>query len=795
MLQNVCAPTMGGGEYTSNKFAEFCHSVDVKREFTVPETPEQNGVAERYFRTSIEMARCLLLDSHLPSSFWVRAVDTAVYIRNRCPSRANTDSKSPFEVFYGKLPKIDSMRVFGCAAYPLNRTWDKGSKLDSKAHKTKFVGYDCRSPSYLVYNLTSGQIEKVRNVRFNECDFSFEKENCQSLDYELANFHEEDAIPDVEPVLEKDNCEIPVDVNDNQEIGEAPAVDAPEDPVVAVAGRPRRNVGAPQRYDDFIMYNPDIDHIEALSVVDDDNPVSYEQVLNSDVSREWQQAMQDEYDALVDNETWNLVPAPSGRRVVGGKWVYKVKRGSQGEIDKYKARYVAQGFSQVPGLEYKETYAPTARPETIRTVFALTAQHDCILEQMDVKSAYLHSKVDEEIYLQQPRGFEKVADDGRKLVCKLQKSIYGLKQAAYNWNQSINAFLVGEGFNRSKSDSCLYVRRNDEDFEYIVIWVDDIIICGSNRQRVDSVKGKFCSAFKMEDKGSLKWFLGMAVVQSPGEVSINQSQYITSLLNRFGMSECKGVHSPGVEKEPLTKSQCPEEGSQESIDMKKCDYRGLIGALLYLAVYTRPDVSYSVGVLSQFLDNPGSAHWIAAKRVLRYLKCTIDCNLTYRQDSAGVILVGASDADWAGNIDDRKSMSGYVFKIQKNGGAISWRSQKQAAVALSSTEAEYVALAVASQEAVFLRQLLEELGFQQTSPTFIGEDNQSCISITNRTDHKRTKHVDIKFHFLRDFVAKKIISIGYIPSEHMVADVLTKHLGRPKTDTFRNELLGPQCNR
>lgn len=409
---------------------------------------------------------------------------------------------------------------------------------------------------------------------------------------------------------------------------------------------------------------------------------------------------------------------------------------------------------------------------------------------MDVKSAYLHSKVDEEIYLQQPRGFEQVGAKDTKLVCKLRKSIYGLKQAAYNWNQSINSFLVNEGFERSKCDSCLYFRRNGDQFEFIVIWVDDIIICGSSLERVNSVKSKFCVAFKMEDKGELKWFLGMEVSQSPGKVCVNQSQYITSLLDRFGMSDCKGVFSPGVEKDPLTKSQCPEVGSEECIEMRKYDYRGVVGALLYLAVYTRPDISYSVGVLSQFLDNPGMTHWIAAKRVLRYLKSTINCALTYCHDKTGIILSGASDADWAGNLDDRKSMSGYVFKVQGGSGAISWRSQKQPTVALSSTEAEYVALAIASQEAIFLRQLLGELGFEQSLPTFIGEDNQSCISITNRTDHKRTKHVDIKYCFLRDFVAKKFISVNYIPSEQMVADVLTKHLGRPKTDTFRKELLG-----
>ena len=303
------------------------------------------------------------------------------------------------------------------------------------------------------------------------------------------------------------------------------------------------------------------------------------------------------------------------------------------------------------------------------------------------------------------------------------------------------------------------------------------------------LRQKFSSNFKMEDKGSLQWFLGMEITRQPGVVSINQSQYITNLLDRFGMSECKGVFSPGVEKEPLSKTQCPEVGTEECSKMKGFDYRGLIGGLLYLSVYTRPDISFSVGTLSQFLENPGMCHWIAAKRVLRYLKSTRECALTYRHDTAGVTLIGASDADWSGNVDDRKSMSGYAFRIQKNGGVISWRSQKQPTVALSSTESEYVALAFAGQEVLFLRTLLSELGFVQEVTT-VYEDNQPCISMTKRSDHKRTKHVDIKHHFLRDLVAKKVISVEYMPTEHMVADVLTKHLGRPKTQLFRNELLG-----
>jgi hypothetical protein len=324
-----------------------------------------------------------------------------------------------------------------------------------------------------------------------------------------------------------------------------------------------------------------------------------------------------------------------------------------------------------------------------------------------------------------------------------------------------------------------------------VIWVDDIIISGNSRSRVDDIKKEFCRSFKMEDKGELRRFLGMEIKRQNGVLEVNQAQYTRNLLSKFGMSDCKAVFSPGVEKEVLTKVHCPGVGSAEKAKMQDFDYHGLIGGLVYLSVYTRPDISFSVGVLSQFLENPGLEHWVAAKRVFRYLKGSMECGLTYRRNDRGVVLSGASDADWSGNLDDRRSTSGYCFHIGTTTAAISWRSLKQPVVALSSTEAEYVALAVAAQEAVFLRSLLGELGFQQNEPTEVSEDNQSCISLAkNPGNHKRTKHIDVKYHFLRDLVANRVIRLEYVPSEAMVADLLTKHLGRPKTELFRRQLLG-----
>lgn len=831
-----------GGEYTGAKFEQFCKDRGVHREYTVPETPEQNGVAERYFRTSVEMARCLLLESKLPTTFWVRAMDTAVYTRNRCVSKALDSDHTPYDLFHSEKGKVDQMRVFGCNCYVHKRKWQASSKFDSKAYKAKFVGYDCRSVAYLVYNYRTGKIDKVRNVRFNEDDMSFEEAGSMGSD---EDFWEESRletvsrtivipkketaverpfVEQVETVVEQVEdraegevevqalAEVSVEVEDDEEV----YVEDEEEVYVDVrteedneeevnqaegrggtqqvhpTGRPRRDVRPPQWTSDYVMYTEAADDVEANSAtVVDDSPQSFELAVSSPEKADWQGAMKAEMKALKENQTWELVPRPKARNVVGGKWVYKVKRNADGTIDKFKARYVAKGYSQVAGLDYKETYAPTARPETIRLIFALTAQLDCVLEQMDVKSAYLHSAIDEEVFLEQPKGFEQVGVGGTKLVCRLKKSIYGLKQAGHNWNKNLNSWLDRQGFIRSQSDRCLYYRRDGKDFEYVVIWVDDIVICGSSKSRVVDLKKAFSQGFKMEDKGELHWFLGMEITREKDVVEVRQTQYVKNLLAKYEMTECRAVATPGVEKESLSKESCPVDGSEEQVKMKKVDYRGVVGGLLYLAVYTRPDIAFAVGALSQFLSNPGWEHWVAAKRVLRYLKGTEDVGLTYRKDKCGVVLAGASDADWAGNVDGRRSTSGYSFRIQKSSAAISWRSTKQPVVALSSTEAEYISMSVAAQEAVFLRALLNELGYTQRQPTIMQQDNQGAICLSkNPGNHKRTKHIDIRHHYIRDLFEDGTIQPQYISTEFMEADILTKNLGRLKVERFRDYILG-----
>ncbi|CAB4033849.1 Hypothetical predicted protein [Paramuricea clavata] len=414
--------------------------------------------------------------------------------------------------------------------------------------------------------------------------------------------------------------------------------------------------------------------------------------------------MQAEYESLMDNKinTWTLVDEPEDQQVLPGKWVYKVKYGANGQVDTLKARYVAKGYAQIEDLDFFDTYAPTCKPETFRILLATAARKDLYLGQMDVKSAYLHSKIEEEIYLEQPEGFVKKASSGQKLVCKLNKSIYGLKQAAKNWYEALTSLLLKKGFKRSCNDYCLFVRKEENGtFSYSSGWSSDIVVAGATEEAINEIKSMLNENFKMDDRGDLNWFLGMQILLSHDKITVDQTKYIETVLQEFNMSDCKAVATPGEVNLKLVKSN---EG-KKLVDPKL--YRSLVGSLLFIGKQTRPDILNIVNQLSRFLDKPDESHWKAAKRVLRYLKGTTDLRLTFLKNSSCDI-VGDSDADWSGDLNDRKSTTGYYFKFEGNGGAISWDVKKQATVALSTAEAEYQAMAAAAQEAIYLRALLKE---------------------------------------------------------------------------------------
>ena len=392
---------------------------------------------------------------------------------------------------------------------------------------------------------------------------------------------------------------------------------------------------------------------------------------------------------------------------------------------------------------------------------------------MDVTTAFLNGTLDEDVYMEQPEGFIMNPD----LVCKLKRSLYGLKQSPRCWNVVLDEHLKNIGFAQHKEDPCLYTATGGETV-IVAVYVDDILIATETKNKMNHVKEMIAQRFNVRDLGQLKSFLGVQVKQDNDGIWIGQPGYATKVIEKFGMLQCKPVATPVDTSQKLKKG----DGGDATVDQTL--YQSAVGSLLYLSGWTRPDIAFAVRNVAKFTENPTMQHWIAVKRILRYIKGTLDYGIQYRKGNEQ--LLGYSDASWANDLDDRKSVSGYIFML--SGGPISWRSKKQTTVALSTAEAEYVALAAAAQEAVWLRSVMKGLN-KEIPPTVIHEDNQSAIAIAkNPQFHSRTKHVDIKYHFVRELVEDGIIQLSYCESGNMMADILTKGLAAPQHNKLRTGL-------
>jgi hypothetical protein len=485
--------------------------------------------------------------------------------------------------------------------------------------------------------------------------------------------------------------------------------------------------------------------------------------------------MTEEYQSIIKNDVWEIVPRPKSKDVVSSKWLFKIKHVVDGSIEKYKARFVARGLSQKEGIDYEETFATVARYTLIRTIIALVAKMKWKLHQMDVKTTFLNGVIEEEVYIEQPQGFE--VEDRKSHVCRLKKSLYGLKQAPRAWYGRIDSFLMSLGFTKSKEDSNLYFKIMDNEPVILLLYVDDLFLTGEEKLIVEC-KQRLATEFEMKDLGLMHYFLGLEVWQSPERIFLNQGKYTVEILKRFDMLECKSMNTPMEAKLKLL-----VDTSSDFIDATL--YRQIIGSLMYLT-NTRPDICFAVNTLSQFLVEPRRVHLVAAKHVMRYLKGTMDYGLSYDGDH-DFTLIGYTDADWAGSVADRKSTFGCCFSL--GSAMISWQSRKQSSISLSTVEAEYIAACSASCEAIWIRKLLTGLFDLEMRATAILCDNQSCIKMTeNPVFHDRSKHIEIHYHFIRDMVQRGALKLQYISTDEQVADVMTKPLSRVKFEHFRDKL-------
>ncbi|MCP4339239.1 MAG: hypothetical protein GY799_10210, partial [Desulfobulbaceae bacterium] len=461
------------------------------------------------------------------------------------------------------------------------------------------------------------------------------------------------------------------------------------------------------------------------------------------------------------------------------RWVFRAKHDEDGKVERYKARFVAKGCSQKYGVDYTETFAPVVRFESVRALLSVGVQLGMKFHQMDVETAFLNGHLDEDIYMKQPEGFEEKGKEN--YVCHLKQSLYGLKQSPRMWNEVLDKQLVTMNFVKSEADSCIYSAVIEGEFILVAVFVDDIILGCRDEGILKKVKQQFSERFAVKDMGRLHYFLGIRIQQMENRsIWIGQDKYAENKLREFGFSDTKMSSTP---MEVNTKIYIGNENSK-IFDQQK--YQSAIGSLLYLASATRPDLAFAVSKLAQFNSSPTTDHWGMIRKVFSYLRKTKNLGLLYSPSSPHN-LIGYSDSDFAGDVNDRRSTSGFVFI--RSGAAVSWRSRKQQVVTLSTAEAEYVALSSAVQEVVWLREILGSINQPQKSPTVIMEDNKAAIKIaTNPVFHGRTKHIETKYHFTRDQLANGSISIQYCPTKEMLADALTKPLPKYQFEFIQKKL-------
>ncbi|KAK1642790.1 hypothetical protein QYE76_060595 [Lolium multiflorum] len=492
----------------------------------------------------------------------------------------------------------------------------------------------------------------------------------------------------------------------------------------------------------------------------------------------WKSAMDIEYSALLKNGTWQLVPSRPGVNVIDSKWVFKIKKNSDGSIERYKARLVAKGFRQRYGLDYEDTFSPVVKPTTIRLLLSIAVSRGWYLQQLDIQNAFLNGVLEEEVFMRQPPGFEDPTCPSH--LCHLRKAIYGLKQAPRAWHARLSSVLGSLGFRASTADTSLFILTRSNLTMFLLVYVDDIIIVSSSTAATARLIHEMRAEFAVKDLGSLHFFLGIEVHHQRTGLVLSQKKYAMDLLQRANMLKCTPATTPMTAIDKLSL----HEGTLLSAD-DATHYRSIVGGLQYLTL-TRPDISFAVNKVCQFLHAPRDPHWTAVKRILRFVKFTICHGLTLSR-TPDTLLSAFSDADWAGDTDDRRSTGGYA--IFYGGNLIAWNARKQATVSRSSTESEYKAVANATAEVIWVQSLLKELGISQRRIPILWCDNIGATYLSsNPVFHARTKHIEVDFHFVRERVAKKQLQIKFISSKDQVADIFTKPLPLPAFEACRRNL-------
>lgn len=769
-LNIKCLRTDNGREYLSNEFSNYLKKAGIIHQTSNSYTPQQNGMAERMNRTLMERARCMLINSNLQKQYWAEAVATAAYITNRCPTRALSYA-TPEEIWSGKKPDLRHLKVFGCEAM-VKIPKEKLQKLDAKASKMTFIGYCDTTKGYRLIDQKSKKIVLSRDVVFMENSIN---RNYAAVPLTSTDLNDTDSdVQCTSPISEgqdssKNNTQLDTTaISDDSFYSDEDSLYIPEKKIDSV--QPSNITTRSKRFKlldeetNTYLCQGEIRNIH-------DVPQTYGEAISSKDGEKWRKSIKEELQAHEQNETWELVMKPPGAKAIGCKWVFRLKDQPSGML--YKSRLCAKGCSQNYQIDYLETFSPTVRYDSVRILLTEVCQHDLEMIQFDVKTAFLYGDITENIYMIPPEGIEAPLN----YVCKLKKSLYGLKQAPRCWNQKFNSVLNKFGFKNSHSDQCVYTGHINEIKVYLLLYVDDGLVISKDRSVLDRFIDDLKENFDIKISEP-KNFVGLEIERSKEHIFIHQKKYIEKILTKFNMQNANGNSIP---IDPHTNLEKNKIGTEEKIP-----YREAVGSLMYLAIVSRPDIMFAVSLVSRYLDCYDNTHWNVVKKILKYIKETKEFGLYYSKLKNNIV-EGYSDSDYATDTDTRRSTSGYVF--MKNGAAITWASQRQQSIALSTTEAEFMAACSATKEALWIKRLLCDISIYSQNTICLNVDNQSAISVIKNIDfHKRCKHIDVKYKFIKEKYREKEIDLKYLCTNEQCADIFTKPLPRVRFQYLRNKI-------
>ena len=804
--------TDNAGEFRGDDFNQQLIKMGVTHEWTLPYTSEQVGVVERLHRTMQEGMFSCLLAAGLDHEWWPHALEYVCWVRNRMPSRVLPNNMSPYAAWHGCAPTLSMARVFGCMAV-VYVVKEKRRKGDFRGVWGMFVGISTSPKGWHFWLPETGVFQVARDAIFFEEMTLAAWQQLDSMERITPSFT---FMPHVTDVFEGDVAsQGGEEENDGQPqypmangggavgsrgegsgddrrtgldvlLGSSVAVASTTTPPSSFTSTIQASelrgeeimcftaaiVDARQEL--IELYGNTLSCFVAATAHElPPEPSSIHEALSGPFAAEWRKAMDEELQALVDRGTWQLVELPSGKRPVGVKWILRVKTKADGSFERCKARLVARGFTQIAGEDFGETFAPVTDYTTARMLLSVAACRRLHLRQLDIKNAFLYGDLDAEVYMLQPPGYE----DGTGRVCKLIKSLYGLKQSPRMWYHRLRDELESLGFLSSSHDEAFFIHRHSSHPVYMIVYVDDIILASSSEKRLDVVVRLLQECFTLRVMPTVEMYLGMNITcGSDGSITLSQHKYLESLMEKFAVP-------PGTSSHPLF-SKAPPSSTDAMLD--ETAVRTRIGSLQFAASNTRPDIALAVSRFAQQQCDISPPLCRSIEKTFQYLRGTAEHGLRYGGEGMELQLVGYSDSAHGGDTgsEDKRATYGWVFLL--GGSAISWASKRFNSITLSTAESEFMAAKEATLQAIHLRCLLEEMGVEVREPTPLHVDNTAAITLSvteNRS--RRMKHVAIAVQWLREQVQSGVVELRYIPSGQQVADFLTKWLPRDRFEACR----------